>query len=82
MAKLIGGPLHGQSVKTDSLCNSLIVPVFSNNRMPKQQRHGLLTKAEYRRTRVERGGESIYRFSSGYYEANWKTDSQELREIR
>lgn len=63
MAKMVGGPLHGQLLKVAGK-RRLIVPTLYNSRLPKQElRKGyLFYECEYRR--VRRG---LYRFCAGYY---------------
>jgi hypothetical protein len=71
MAKLIGGPLHNQIIEIHGMqSEKFIIPVFPNDRTPKQcVRH--MNKAVYKRTRIVRGGEIVYRFIYGYYDIRY-----------
>ena len=66
MAKLVGGIAHGEVVQ--AVARWLIIPIYSNNRQPKQQKTKWLTQCKYERTNIIRNGEVIYRFVDGYYE--------------
>jgi hypothetical protein len=68
LARLVGGPLHNERMVLRG--STLIVPVDGMSRAPKQKggrRIGFL-HCEYTRSKIEINGETIYRFSSGYYE--------------
>ena len=67
MAILIGGPLHGKkiTINPDFLTFQIMIP--NNDRQPKQQRRGFFASGIYKRTRLVKDGEKVYRFSSGYY---------------
>jgi len=67
MAILIGGPLHGKKMKVNPQAKTLQIAMPSNDRQPKQQRHGFFVAGTYERTRLIRDGEQVYRFLSGYY---------------
>ena len=67
MAKLIGGIAHGRII--DNLeTKYFLIPVFPNNRQPKQEAKTMFTSAKYERTDVIIDGEVVYRFIEGYYE--------------
>lgn len=72
LARLIGGPLHNERMALRG--STLTVPVVGMSRAPKQQRGrriGFL-HCEYTRSKIVINGETVYRFSSGYYEPKTK----------
>jgi hypothetical protein len=68
MAKMVGGPAHGKTIQ-GVMTEWFSIPVFNNNRAPKEiRRSGIrFLSCRYRRTRLTRDGERLYKFISGYY---------------
>ena len=79
MALMIGGPLHGKIMGASQ--KTLIAHVCNNDRAPKQirQRGGFFLQCVYKRTRIIKDGEAVYRFVSGYYELPRRKDNNVTR---